>query len=228
MLFTEIVWTNIYRVDRSTYFLSKSSTLSQEHPFVSRNTNAICRAVNISNDEITEQISTWCNHVGKCTTIFSNNPNIVCKCEKYWIPSSRALVISTGRGVLNAAWWVEWPNLMSLGCPRGLMKHAVYVVLYDMYIICCIIKRYINTLRPRRNEQHFAGDIFKRIFFNENVWISIKISLKFVPNGPINNIPALVQIMAWCRLGDKPLSELMVVSLPTHICFTRPQWVKVD
>ena len=50
----------------------------------------------------------------------------------------------------------------------------------------------LNTLRPRRNEQHFADDIFKRIFFNENVWISIKISPKFVPKGPINNIPALV------------------------------------
>ena len=82
-----------------------------------------------------------------------------------------------------------------------------------------------NSLRPRRNEQHFADDIFKRIFFNENVWISIKISLKFVPKGPINNIPALVQIMAWRRSGDKPLSEPMMVSLPTHICVTRPQWV---
>ena len=82
------------------------------------------------------------------------------------------------------------------------------------------------TVRPRRNEQHFAGDIFKRIFFNENVWISIKkISLKFVPKGPINNIPALVQIMAWRRSGDKPLSEPMMVSLPTHICVTRHQWV---
>ena len=47
--------------------------------------------------------------------------------------------------------------------------------------------------------------------------ISIKISLKFIPKGPINNIPALVQIMAWCRPGDKPLSELMVVSLLTCI-----------
>ena len=84
----------------------------------------------------------------------------------------------------------------------------------------------LNTLRPRRNEQHFADDIFKRIFFNENVWISIKISLKFVPKGPINNIPALVQIMAWRRSGDKALSEPMMVSLPTHICVTRPQWVK--
>ena len=84
----------------------------------------------------------------------------------------------------------------------------------------------LNTLRPRRNEQHFAEDIFKRIFFNENVWILIQISLKFVPNGPINNIPALVKIMSWRRSGDKPLSEPMMVSLPTHICVTRPQWVK--
>ena len=84
----------------------------------------------------------------------------------------------------------------------------------------------VNTLRPRRNEQHFADDIFKRIFFNENVWISIKISLKFVPKGQINNIPALLQIMAWPRSGDKPLSEPMMVSLPTHTCVTRPQWVK--
>ena len=83
----------------------------------------------------------------------------------------------------------------------------------------------LTTLRPRRNEQHFADDIFKRIFFNENVWISIKISLKFVPKGPINNISALVQIIAWRRSVDKPLSDPMLVSLPTHICVTRPQWV---
>ena len=50
--------------------------------------------------------------------------------------------------------------------------------------------------------------------------------LKFVHKGPINNIPALVQIMAWCRPGDKPLSEPMLVSLLTCTCITRPQWVK--
>ena len=83
-----------------------------------------------------------------------------------------------------------------------------------------------NTLRPRRNRQHFADDIFNRIFFNENIIISIQISLKFVSIVPINNIRALVQIMAWCRSGDKPLSEPMVVSLATHICVTRHQWVK--
>ena len=84
----------------------------------------------------------------------------------------------------------------------------------------------LNTLRPRQNGRHFPDDIFKRIFFNENVWISFKISLKFVPKGPINSIPALVQITAWRRPGDKPLSEAMLVSLLTHKCVTRPQWVK--
>ena len=82
-----------------------------------------------------------------------------------------------------------------------------------------------NTLRPRQNGRHFPDDTFKRIFLNENVRISIKISLMVVPKGPINNIPALVQIMAWRRSGDKPLSEPMMVSLPTHICVTRPQCV---
>ena len=84
----------------------------------------------------------------------------------------------------------------------------------------------LNTLRPRQNGRHFSDDTFKCIFFNENVWILIKISLKFVPKGRINNIPALVQIMASRRPGDKPLSEPLMVSLPTHICVTRPQWVK--
>ena len=83
----------------------------------------------------------------------------------------------------------------------------------------------VNTLRPRQNGRRFADDIFKYIFLNENVWIPIKISLKFVPKGPINNMPALVQIMAWRRPGDKPLSEPMMVCLPTLICVTRPQWV---
>ena len=68
----------------------------------------------------------------------------------------------------------------------------------------------INSLKPRQNRRRFADDVFKCNFLNENVRIPIKISLKFVPKGPINNIPALVQVMAWCRTGDKPLSELMM------------------
>ena len=81
-----------------------------------------------------------------------------------------------------------------------------------------------NTLRPRQNGRRFADDVFKCIFLNENVWISLKLSLKFVPKVPINNIPTLVQILAWRRSRDKSLSEAMMVSLLTHICVTRSQW----
>ena len=54
----------------------------------------------------------------------------------------------------------------------------------------------ISTVRPRQNGHHFPDDIFKYILFNENVWILIKISPMFVFKGAINNIPALVQMMA--------------------------------
>ena len=81
----------------------------------------------------------------------------------------------------------------------------------------------INTLRPRQDGRYFPDDILKWIFLNKKVLISIEISLKFVRRGPINNMPALVQKMAWRRPGDQPLSEPMMVNLLTHICVTRPQ-----
>ena len=89
------------------------------------------------------------------------------------------------------------------------------------------MRLHLNTLRPRQNGRHFADDTFKRIFLKEKVRISIKISLKFVPKSAIDNIPELFQIMAWRRPGDKPLSEAMMVSVLTHICVARPQWVNV-
>ena len=82
-------------------------------------------------------------------------------------------------------------------------------------------------MRPRQNSHHILDNIFKCIFLNENVWILIMISLKFVVKGPITNISVLVQIMAWCRSGDKPLSVPMMVNSLTHLFVTRPQWVKL-
>ena len=82
-----------------------------------------------------------------------------------------------------------------------------------------------NSLRLRQDGRLFADDTFKRIFWNDNIRISTKNSLKFVLKGVINIIPALVLIMAWGRPGDKPLSEPMLVRSLTHICVTRPQWV---
>ena len=94
--------------------------------------------------------------------------------------------------------------------------------------LCHHYKSFFNTLKPRQNGCNFADDTFNCIFVNENVRISIEFSLKFVYKGPINNIPALVQIMAWRRPGDMPLSEPVMVSLLTHICVTRPRWAIYD
>ena len=78
----------------------------------------------------------------------------------------------------------------------------------------------LNSAPFGQNGCHFADKIFKRIFLNENILISNKISLKYVPWVLIDNMSALVQIMAWHHGDDKPLSEPML----TH--FTWGKWVK--
>ena len=67
-----------------------------------------------------------------------------------------------------------------------------------------------SVIEAEKNRRHYADDVFKCNFLNENGWTSIRISLKFVHKGTINNIPALVQIMAWRQTGYKPLSEQMM------------------
>ena len=68
----------------------------------------------------------------------------------------------------------------------------------------------INSAPHGQNGRHFADDIFNCVFLNENIGISIQISLKFVPKGPIDNKSAFVQVMARHRTGDNPLPEPML------------------
>ena len=68
----------------------------------------------------------------------------------------------------------------------------------------------LNSSSPGQNGRNFPNDIFRCIIVNEKFCIWIRISPQFVPMGPINNIPALVQIVVWHRSGDKPLSEPML------------------
>ena len=114
--------------------------------------------------------------------------------------------------------WHEWHFRFYQTTPFCLSDSSTFTKTIEFHTF--------NTLRPRQDGRHFPDDHLKCIFLNENIWISLKISLKFVPDVRINKIPALVQIMAWRRPGDKPLSEPMMVSLLTHICVTRSQWVK--
>ena len=65
----------------------------------------------------------------------------------------------------------------------------------------------LTHLPTGQDGRHFVNNIFKRIFLKD---ISIKILLKSIPRVPIDNEPAMVQVMAWCRTGDKPLPEPML------------------
>ena len=159
---------------------------------------------------------------------------VPCHYPKQCGPSFISHIYVTGSGTINdlqstkEVWYIKDSDKRWHGETIGLHYwQCQFWPVDSLHLTGLRVKWYqFNTLRPRQNGRHFPDDIFKCIFLNENGRISIKFSLKFVPKVPINNIPALVQIMAWCRPGDKPLSEPMTVSLLTHICVTRPQWVK--
>ena len=68
----------------------------------------------------------------------------------------------------------------------------------------------LNSSPHAQNGRHFAYNRFRCISVNEKFCILIKISLKFVPYGPIDNNQALVQILTWYWIGNKPLSEPMM------------------
>ena len=84
----------------------------------------------------------------------------------------------------------------------ALIITEIGYVSVDCFDIAPDLHKWLSTFRPKQIGRHFADDIFKRIFLNENVEISIKISPRFVPRDPINNIPALVQVMA-CRRSTR-------------------------
>ena len=123
-------------------------------------------------------------------------------------------------------WWMAW-------CMDGCKMHAFVERVCWIASVCRTyvqwkIKSFlwvtagfskprwsINSLRPRQNGSHFSDDIFKSILLSKmhELRCMITISLRFVPKGPSDNIPTLVQIMAYHRPGDKTLSEPMMVNL---------------
>ena len=130
---------------------------------------------------------------------------------------------------------INWDELLILDVAFGTpMKWDPFPVNYppkqtgnSEYWFGAGVVLILNTLMPRQNGRHFSDNILKCIFLNENVWILIEISLKFVPNrGPINNIPALVDI-------EKVLQMLILIAqcfitqymIKQHI-FMHP-WVKI-
>ena len=84
----------------------------------------------------------------------------------------------------------------------------------------------LNSLTPRQNGRRLQTPVSNAFSWMKKCKNFDHFSLTFVPKGLINNTSALIQITAWRRSGDKPLSEAMVFNLLTHICVTRSQWVK--
>ena len=71
----------------------------------------------------------------------------------------------------------------------------------------------LNSSPPGQNGHHFTHNTFKRILTNEKHLILIHISLTFVPEGPIDNKAALVQVMAWrCPAPSHYLNECGLIT----------------
>ena len=60
------------------------------------------------------------------------------------------------------------------------------------FIMDGLVHAGINSSPPGQNGHHFADDDFSCILVNEKFCTLIKISLKFVPKGPIDNSIAFV------------------------------------
>ena len=73
----------------------------------------------------------------------------------------------------------------------------------------CWISIFVNILW--QNSRHFLSDIFKHIFSSKNIGISILISRSVFCS--IDTSVESIEIIAWCRSGDKPLSELMMTTI---------------
>ena len=154
----------------------------------------------------------------------------------WWIPRTKASAWSFDI-FLICVWINDWVNNCEAGDLKSYCTHYDVIVMFWHH---CPYKSTGNYSLVNKlvNKQSFHQQFelpwlpcnvtvlllhmtFSNVFSqNENIWISIKMSPKFIPKGPINNIPALVHIMAWRQTGDKPLSETMVIILLMHICVT--------
>ena len=112
-------------------------------------------------------------------------------------------------------------------CRAGFPDHPYGVVLSASMIDSLVEMVTFHLYGMHEFNANSADDIFKCIVLKENYRILIKISLLFAPKSTIDNKPALVQVMAWRRIGGKPLHEPMMTQITdAYICGTRGRWVK--
>ena len=107
-------------------------------------------------------------------------------------------------------------------------KFSCIEICFCVFIEISLASHYIHGLTYwcRDKMATISQTTLSNVFLWMKLRILITISLKFVAKDSINNTLSLVQIMAWRRPGDKPLSVPLMARLLMHICFSRPQWVK--
>ena len=97
----------------------------------------------------------------------------------------------------------NWISKIYLWSSMDQWVNNPWTILNTIYVI--------NTLRPRQKKtRHFTDEIFKFIWVNENVRMSVKISLMFVPSGSIDNRPLLAQFT------DTHLHSISMINTHTH------------
>ena len=130
-------------------------------------------------------------------------------------------------------WFLTRPGVDQARISGPMMAQCTDILRPEELILICVVYHFtqnvIYTL-PLRKIADISQTTFSTAFVLDAVMrTSSDSSRKYVPKGWINSIPALVQIMAWGRSGDKPLYAPIMTSLLTHTCtqtcVTRPQWI---
>ena len=135
-----------------------------------------------------------------CLLIIETDEWLVTTASKYWINS-----LSSSGWSFN--FYVYFSNTFAVTTLMNISSAIVFAQCKWVITILTTNQHWFMSLLGAYRQQfkHFAEDISKFSFLNENAWISPKISLKCVAKVRIDNIPALVQIMVWRLPGDKPL-----------------------
>ena len=124
---------------------------------------------------------------------------------------NRCQAITWTNAVSTSEWFNEMQSEKNFHSRKFIWKcflwNVASVLMGQLWFTNSPCVRFI-ILRLRQNGRHFADNIFESFFLNQNYCIFIKISLKYVPEGSVNNMSSFAQVMAWHCLGYKPLPEL--------------------
>ena len=114
----------------------------------------------------------------------------------------------------------QWCYVYCISCPDPWLNH-IFTPIWPQTFVCFfnpwerIISIFLcaelfQLISPWTKWLPFWQTTDSNAFLLMKTSSLIQISLNFVPRGPVNKKPALVQVMAWCHAGNKPLHEPML------------------